>query len=486
MALSRAKVWIAGEVLTASDLNSEFNNILNNAVDLWSPATKAPDLDGFALILDADGNTKLDASTNDQINITVGGKTSFGLAIAASMTLAGATDTAGQDVYLQTADAGGTATAARLGGALEIRTGDGSSNSGAIAAGAGGATTLQSGSGGANTGGASGQAGGAGGALTAQAGPGGASNATLTNKGGNGGDLALAAGAGGSSAGTVTSSSGGTASLTAGAGGDKNGTGNAAGGAGGPVNLTSGAGGATASTGANAGGNAGAINLTALAGGNATAGTGNGGIGGSIVLTPGAGGTSSGGTAGATGTVQSVGRFTTTDGVSAGTVKIVGGTAKVGVSASDSVTAAASNNAFVDFTTTYAIPASTLKSGSVLRARALVRVSDASGADTLTVKLVLGSTDLISTTAVDPGATTDLHIMEFEITSRAAPSATSSLVGSGRWITNTGGTIAHGTGLLGATNFATNGALTLKGSAKWSSNTANTACLLESFNVWIN
>lgn len=178
-------------------------------------------------------------------------------------------------------------------------------------------------------------------------------------------------------------------------------------------------------------------------------------------------------------------RLTTTDGVSSGTARVVGGRCTTNVSAADSITAATSNNNFVDFAQTYSIPANTLKAGSVLKARALVRVSDASGTDTLSVKLVLGSTDLITTTAVDPGATTDLHIVEFDVTARAAPGAAASCVGSGRWITNTGGTIAHGTGLLAATNFATNGALTIKASAKWSSNTASTACVLESFDVFI-
>lgn len=177
------------------------------------------------------------------------------------------------------------------------------------------------------------------------------------------------------------------------------------------------------------------------------------------------------------------GRITTTDGVASGTARIVGGQVKEGVSASDTLLASAGASAAADFATTYSIPANTLKSGTRLRVRALVRVSDASGSDTLTVNLVLGSTTLISTTAVNPGATTDLHIVEFEITSRAAASAASSLVGSGRWITNTGGTIAHGTGLLGATNFATNGALTLKSQATWSSTTASTAATLEQFSV---
>jgi len=39
MSLSRVKVWNPGDVLTASDLNGEFNNVLNNPVSLVSPTT---------------------------------------------------------------------------------------------------------------------------------------------------------------------------------------------------------------------------------------------------------------------------------------------------------------------------------------------------------------------------------------------------------------------------------------------------------------
>jgi hypothetical protein len=161
----------------------------------------------------------------------------------------------------------------------------------------------------------------------------------------------------------------------------------------------------------------------------------------------------------------------------------VGGMASVAVSASDTVTAVASNNALVAFAQTYAVPANTLKSGTVMRVRLMVQVTDASGADTLTVELRLGGTSLTATTAVDPGAAGDHHILEFAITSRAAPSAASSLTGSGIWYSNTGGTMATKTAILAPTNFATSGALTLDVRAKWSSNTANTTARLETLNV---
>ena len=73
MAVSRLKTWVAGEILTAADLNAEFNNILNNAQDLASPRTKNLDMDGFSLILDADADTSITADTDDRIDFNCGG-----------------------------------------------------------------------------------------------------------------------------------------------------------------------------------------------------------------------------------------------------------------------------------------------------------------------------------------------------------------------------------------------------------------------------
>jgi hypothetical protein len=51
-------------VLLASDLNAEFNNILNNAADLVSPFTKAISMGGFALNFDAANTIALTSTTN--------------------------------------------------------------------------------------------------------------------------------------------------------------------------------------------------------------------------------------------------------------------------------------------------------------------------------------------------------------------------------------------------------------------------------------
>ena len=84
MSISRLKVWSAGEVLLASDLNAEVNNILNNPVDLWSPAGKAADMNGFELILDADADTSITSDTDDRIDFRLGGTDIFRLFTVAS------------------------------------------------------------------------------------------------------------------------------------------------------------------------------------------------------------------------------------------------------------------------------------------------------------------------------------------------------------------------------------------------------------------
>lgn len=171
-----------------------------------------------------------------------------------------------------------------------------------------------------------------------------------------------------------------------------------------------------------------------------------------------------------------------------GAVGTASGTARVtaNISATDNITAVASNNTFISFAQTYVISANQLKLGTILRVRALVHVTDASGTDTLTCNIRIGGTSLIATTAVDPTTTSDHHILEFDFQSRVAPGATASCVGYGRWTTNTAGVIVNGTALLAATNFATNADLTLDVQAKWSANTANTSARLEMLNVWID
>ncbi len=71
MAVTQFKTYVAGEVLTASDLNSSLTRITDNGEDLAWPATKAKDLNGQELTLDADGDTGILADTDDRIDFRV-------------------------------------------------------------------------------------------------------------------------------------------------------------------------------------------------------------------------------------------------------------------------------------------------------------------------------------------------------------------------------------------------------------------------------
>ncbi len=167
-------------------------------------------------------------------------------------------------------------------------------------------------------------------------------------------------------------------------------------------------------------------------------------------------------------------RLTTTDGVASGIAKIVGGAAYTAISASDNLLASAGASGYVDFAQTLSIPANTIKAGTRVRIRALVLANQVDGTDTLEVKITLGTTVLITATAFDPSAVTDYVQLEFEVIGRAAPGATASCVGMGKWVTSDNGTEILGHAIMAATNLATNGALVAKVSAKWSSTTALT------------
>ena len=75
MAISRLTTWSSGQTLTASALNKEFNNILNNGVDLWSPASKSTSFGGYSLVLDAAGVTNIQSPGTSGFLLTPGAKT---------------------------------------------------------------------------------------------------------------------------------------------------------------------------------------------------------------------------------------------------------------------------------------------------------------------------------------------------------------------------------------------------------------------------
>lgn len=93
MAITRVKTWSAGEVLTANDLNNEFNNLANTALTEPFVATQQVDLNGQLLILDADADTLLDASTDDVVDVTIAGADDFRFAANVFTALSGSSIT---------------------------------------------------------------------------------------------------------------------------------------------------------------------------------------------------------------------------------------------------------------------------------------------------------------------------------------------------------------------------------------------------------
>lgn len=132
----------------------------------------------------------------NEMNITIGGVSVLALDDAAITGNAGAANTVGLDVYIETQDGGATTgnTVGKVGGKYSLKTGDGSAGSGT-------ATT-----------------GGAGGDLVEVTGAG-AAPGTATGTAGRGGDFTVTTGAGGATTGAGTGGRGGDIVITPGAGG---------------------------------------------------------------------------------------------------------------------------------------------------------------------------------------------------------------------------------------------------------------------------
>lgn len=173
------------------------------------------------------------------------------------------------------------------------------------------------------------------------------------------------------------------------------------------------------------------------------------------------------------GTVAVVGTLTTTDGVTSGVARAVGGRADV-----DTANGTAHTNSTDEAVlTSYSIPANTIKAGTVVKVKFCARVSADNGATTLTGRLRLGATTLtgtalITTSATDTGVDS-LFMGEFTLIGRAAPGAAAAVVGMGWFCEPAAAGGAALTANLGSTNFATNGALLLELTADWSAADAN-------------
>lgn len=130
-------------------------------------------------------------------------------------------------------------------------------------------------------------------------------------------------------------------------------------------------------------------------------------------------------------TVAFTDRITTTDGVSSGTARVVGGLAYTNVAASTTVGATATE---VLFDQNYTIPANTLKAGTCVKIRYAGFGVAGSGTDTFAHKLYIGGsggTALITSTAAQL-ATNATFTGEFDLICRTA-GTTGTIVGFGTY-----------------------------------------------------
>jgi hypothetical protein len=171
------------------------------------------------------------------------------------------------------------------------------------------------------------------------------------------------------------------------------------------------------------------------------------------------------------------GRLTTTDGVASGNARVVGGNVHT------KLTSTTLTNTTTETTlATHTLPASTLKAGTTLRVRGAVRVTGNASADTLTMKLRLGGTAIVTTAAVAMIAN-DIARFDFLITSRAAPSGTSAVVAEGGVTISVAGTHGAKGYVVAPANYATDGALDVDLRGTWSAASASDIAICESFVV---
>lgn len=152
----------------------------------------------------------------------------------------------------------------------------------------------------------------------------------------------------------------------------------------------------------------------------------------------------------------------------------------------DQVTAVASAGAYVDFASTFSLPANFFRAGTALRVLAKVRVNNDSGAIDLSIRIQIGGVTFVETTPIDPTTTTDFQAIDLDVNSYSAASGASPLDGIASWATGTGSpaTIATGVTSFDRTNFATNGALAVTVGALWSASNAGTACILDQLEIF--
>lgn len=134
-----------------------------------------------------------------------------------------------------------------------------------------------------------------------------------------------------------------------------------------------------------------------------------------------------------------------------------------------------------DYDVTYSLPANTLRAGDILKICGHVVVSAAAGTDTITVKVYVGATAVLTTVALD-STTADIVWFEADVIIRTV-GASGTMVCRGL---SANGPAASGTAkpsILASTTIDTTAAKTIKVSSTWSATTATCTSALQSLSV---
>lgn len=142
---------------------------------------------------------------------------------------------------------------------------------------------------------------------------------------------------------------------------------------------------------------------------------------------------------------------TTTDGVSGGTARKVGGTAFAQATASSAITGTSENETAFD--QSYTLPANMLKAGTRVKIRAQGIHTATTGSETHTMALKIGSQAMVSKASIDP-ANNDIFYFDFEIVCRTT-GASGTFVGCGVAAFGASGTATPTVQYIGSTTIDT-------------------------------
>lgn len=171
------------------------------------------------------------------------------------------------------------------------------------------------------------------------------------------------------------------------------------------------------------------------------------------------------------------GRITTTDGVTSGTARVIGGLAYSNTAASTTI--GNTGGAETAFDLSYSIPANTLKAGTKVRVRYAGFGVTGTGTDTFAHKLYIGGTGgtAIITSAAAQLATNATFTGEAELICRTA-GATGTFISFGTYKQSSAeGTMTVKDDYVASTTINTQAAQSVVATGTWNSNNANSARL---------